>query len=115
MPRYFFHIEDGATTRDDEGTELKDVAVAKCEAVRLAGQMICDSAGSFWDKQEWKLTATNADGLTLFCLHFVGIEAPAAMGRRDPSMISARVVDMPEGPAGETAPEADDAPPEGAA
>jgi hypothetical protein len=91
MPRYFFHIDDGVTVHDDEGTELENVAVARCEAVKLAGQMICDSAGSFWDKEEWKLTATDERGLTLFCLHFVGIEAPAAM-TRDSGMISAEPV-----------------------
>jgi len=113
MPRYFFHIEDGPTTRDEEGTELKDVSVAKCEAVKLAGQMICDSAASFWDRQEWKLTATNEDGLILFCLHFVGIEAPAVIGARDPNLISARIV----GTAGETVrdseAETEDSPAEG--
>ncbi|MEA3065939.1 MAG: hypothetical protein QOJ27_2391 [Sphingomonadales bacterium] len=92
MPRYFFHIEDGVAVHDDEGTELKDLAVAKCEAVKVAGQMICDSAGAFWDKEEWRLTATDEDGLTLFCLHFVGVEAPAAGGFPDPNLISARPV-----------------------
>ena len=92
MPRYFFHIEDGSSVHDDEGTELEDLGVAKCEAVKLAGQMICDSAGGFWDKEEWKLTATDERGLTLFCLHFVGIEATAAGDRRDPDLISARPI-----------------------
>jgi hypothetical protein len=81
MPRYFFHIEDGSIVHDDEGTELKDLAVAKCEAVKLAGQMICDAAGDFWDKEEWKLTATDEDGLTLFFLQFFGGESPAVGGR----------------------------------
>jgi hypothetical protein len=40
--------------------------------------VICDSAGDFWDKEEWKMTVTNETGLTLFCLHFLGIDAPAA-------------------------------------
>ncbi|HYG48002.1 MAG TPA: hypothetical protein VD846_08670 [Allosphingosinicella sp.] len=115
MPRYFFHIEDGSTTHDEEGTVLENVTVAKGEAVKLAGQMICDSAGSFWDRQEWKLTAANAEGLTLFCLHFVGIDAPAAMGARDPNLIAARVVEASEEPAGEAAPRVDGAPPEAAA
>jgi hypothetical protein len=88
MPRYFFHIEDGSSVHDDEGTELKDLTVAKCEAVKLAGQMICDAAGEFWEHEEWKLTATDEDGLTLFCLQFFGIEAPAGGSRRDPSLIS---------------------------
>lgn len=114
MPRYFFHIEDGQAARDDEGVELKGAAAAKCEAVKLAGQMICDSAGSFWDRQEWKLTATDEDGLTLFCLHFVGIEAPASMARRDPSLISAKVVGTPGEPADGAAPGSAVPPPEGA-
>ena len=92
MPRYFFHIADGAAKRDAEGSELKDLATAKCEAVKLAGQSICESADRFWENEEWRLTATDEAGLTLFCLHIVGIDAPAAMGR-DPNMISAGPVD----------------------
>ena len=88
MPRYFFHIEDGSIVHDDEGTELKDLAVAKCEAVKLAGQMICDAAGDFWDREEWKLTAADEDGLTLFCLQFFGTEAPAVTSRLDPGLIA---------------------------
>ncbi|HEY0131116.1 MAG TPA: hypothetical protein VGB57_06905 [Allosphingosinicella sp.] len=110
MPRYFFHIDDGIAVHDEEGTELEDVAVAKCEAVKLAGQMICESAGTFWNRQEWKLTASDEIGLTLFCLHFVGVEAPASMSRRDPNMISARIAATPRAPAGGPAPDVDDAP-----
>jgi hypothetical protein len=114
MPRYFFHIDDGIAVHDEEGTELQDVAVAKCEAVKLAGQMICESSGTFWDRQEWKLTATDEVGLTLFCLHLLGVEAPASMSRRDPRMISARLVAEAEEPAGEAAPDVEGCPPEGA-
>ena len=78
MPRYFFHIDDGAMLHDDEGTILKDLATAKCEGVKLAGQAICDAGGEFWEKQEWTLTATDEAGLTLFCLHILGTEAPSA-------------------------------------
>lgn len=111
MPRYFFHVDDGIALRDEEGSELRDVTVAKCEAVKLAGQLICESADTFWSHQEWKLTATNEQGLTLFCLHLLGVEAPAAMTGRDPSMISARIVDRPEEPGAAAAPDSDELPP----
>ena len=88
MPRFFFHIEYDGLAHDDEGTELADLPIAKCEAVKLAGQMICDAAGGFWDKDEWKLSATNEEGMTLFSLHFIGVDAPAA-GGREPDLISA--------------------------
>lgn len=77
MPRYFFHIEDGSHVQDDVGVELDGLTEAKCEAVRLAGQSICDAAGHFWDREEWKLIASDEKGLTLFVLDFFGTEAPA--------------------------------------
>ena len=76
MPRYFFHIEDHIGAQDEEGVELETLAEAKCAAVRLAGQHICDSASHFWDTDGWKLTATDETGLTLFCLIFIGVDAP---------------------------------------
>ncbi len=83
MPRYFFNIDDGRSARDLDGTELKDLVTAKCEGVKLAGRKICDDAGSFWDRQEWGLTVTDGEGLILFSLAFIGVEAPAA-GRLSP-------------------------------
>ncbi len=77
MPRYFFHIEDGVTPHDDEGTELRDIDAAKCEAARYCGRMICDDAATFWNRKELILTVTDEAGLVLFSLQFVGIEAPA--------------------------------------
>jgi hypothetical protein len=76
MPRYFFHIKDGIAAQDDEGVVLETLAQAKCEAVKLAGQHICDAAGHFWDTEEWSLTASDEAGLTLFQLDFIGTEAP---------------------------------------
>jgi hypothetical protein len=78
MPRYFFHIEDGKTAQDEDGVELESLARAKCEAVRLAGQSICDCAPTFWNTDGWKLTASDEDGLILFSLYFAGTDAPAA-------------------------------------
>jgi hypothetical protein len=77
VPRYFFHIKDGVSSLDEEGTVLKDLATAKCQAVQFAGRMICDTASTFWDKEEWKLTVTDERGLTLFSLVFLSTDAPA--------------------------------------
>jgi len=46
-------------------------------AVKTAGARICDSSEHFWETGEFTLTVTNADGLTLFSLMFVGTEAAA--------------------------------------
>jgi hypothetical protein len=76
MPKYYFHIADGAISQDAEVVELGSLAEAKCEAVRFAGQLLCDAAGRFWDTEEWKLMATDESGLTLFSLILVGTDAP---------------------------------------
>ena len=76
MPRYFFHVEDDIRAQDDLGIELETLAQAKCYAVRFAGQLICDSAGTFWDSGGWQLTASDDTGLILFVLQFNGIDAP---------------------------------------
>lgn len=79
MPRYFFHVHDGADAgRDTDGIEIDDIAIAKCEAVKYAGKLICDEAGDFWDRKEWKMTVENESGLMLFELQFVGSEVSLA-------------------------------------
>jgi hypothetical protein len=78
MPKYHFNVDDGALGVDSDGTELKDLTVAKCEAIRMAGRIICDAGNTFWDRSEWRLTVTDEAGLTLFELYILGTEAPAA-------------------------------------
>ncbi|HEX9931209.1 MAG TPA: hypothetical protein VGB08_00010 [Allosphingosinicella sp.] len=87
MPRYFFHIHDGVGNHDTEGTELKDLATAKCEGVKLAGRAICDDAATFWDRREWSLTVTDETGLVLYSLNFLGVEAPAAARLLPPQIV----------------------------
>jgi hypothetical protein len=71
--RYHFHIGDNP---DLDGTELDSVGLAKCEAVRMAGRMLCDSASEFWDSPGFMMVVTNERGLVLFTLDFVGTDAP---------------------------------------
>ena len=76
MPIYHFNIADEVRA---DGTALKDLTEAKCEAVKFAGRAICDAAGEFWDRKEWSLTVTDETGLILFQLDVNGTEAPAAL------------------------------------
>ena len=36
MPRYFFHVHDGRSFRDDTGTEFPDIYAAQAEAIRYS-------------------------------------------------------------------------------
>ena len=77
MPRFHFHTDD---LRDDDGHVLPNLRVAKCEAIKLAAQTICDQADDFWSKAEWSMTVTDEKGLTLFQLQVLGTEAPVIEG-----------------------------------
>ena len=78
MPIFHFHVGGDLVCEGDEGIELNDLAAAKCEAVKLCGRIICDTAGAFWESSDLVMNVTNDAGLVLFYLHFVGVEAPAS-------------------------------------
>ena len=81
MPRFHFHTNG---YHDDEGTELDDIAAAKCAAVELAGTILCEEADEFWDQGEWTMTVSTETGLTLLQLQVIGTQA-AAVPRSQPS------------------------------
>lgn len=85
MPRYFFHVTDGYSTRDDEGTELPDIYTAQDQAIRTSGELLRDMGGEFWNGTEWKLEVTDEQGQTLLTLRFSAEEHPALIDpSRDP-------------------------------
>ena len=73
MRRYYFHTD---SQRDLNGVYLASIADAKCEALAVAGRMICDQAAAFWNAAEWCLTVSDQDDLTLFQLNIMGTDAP---------------------------------------
>ena len=70
MPRYFFHVCDGFSTKDTDGTELPDIYAAQEEAIRLSGELLREMGGEFWNGTEWSLTVANETGSVLFRLRF---------------------------------------------
>jgi hypothetical protein len=85
MSRYFFNVFDGRDLIDDVGQELSTFAEVKCVAVKYAGQLICDAAGSFWDQSDLEMHVTDEAGLVLFTLVFAGYETAATMVDRKAS------------------------------
>lgn len=70
MPRYFFHVYDGSSDIDQEGTELPDIYAAQEEAIRLSGELLREMGGKFWDGAVWSLEVTDEAGRILFILRF---------------------------------------------
>jgi D-lyxose ketol-isomerase len=77
VSRFFFHTNNPQAQGVSEGVEFANLAAAKCEAVRYAGQLLCDVAEHFWDEADFELTVTDHQGLILFTMRVVGTEAPA--------------------------------------
>jgi hypothetical protein len=80
MPTFYFKMDDDSP--DAEGYDLESVAVAKCEAAKMLGWMLCDDSQRFWHQAAWTMTVSDEKGLTLFQLDVVGTEAAAIRGRR---------------------------------
>lgn len=75
MPRYYFHIHDGADFPDRDGTMLPDLEAARHEAIRLAGSVIRELGSPFWDERhggEWTMEVADQQGNPLFKLRFSG-------------------------------------------
>ncbi len=70
MPRYFFHVYDGSSSPDLDGTELADLYTAQAEAIRTSGEILRDMGAKFWNGTEWKLEVTDESDQVLFVLRF---------------------------------------------
>ena len=82
MPKYFFHIHDGQSFPDEEGTDLANLAAARLEAIQLTGQMLKDDSGAFWNGEDWRVQVTDEAGMTLFTLHFMAVQAAATQSAK---------------------------------
>ena len=77
MPRYFFHVRDGASAEDREGTELADLLAAQREAVTMSGEIIRSLGAAFWTRTQWVLEVCSEAGEVLFVLRFAGELPPS--------------------------------------
>jgi hypothetical protein len=71
MPRYFFHVHDGAAWLDAEGTELPSLETAREEAIRALGEMIRDIPPAISKGEQFQLWVTDqprGEGSKLFVL-----------------------------------------------
>lgn len=81
MPRFHFHAYDGVNLPDRGGTELPDYAEARVEAMRLAGDILKNTAHRLALGEDWHMEVTDDRGLVLFRLAFQVVEAPAVSNR----------------------------------
>jgi hypothetical protein len=77
MPRYFFHVEDGAVHTDTEGMVLDGLDAAREHAVCYFAELLRDAPRAFWNHDDWVMRVADATGLIFFTLHFTATIAAA--------------------------------------
>jgi hypothetical protein len=70
MPRFYFHVRNGADVRDEIGTELADIDAARNQAIASSSEMIGDLGRKFRLAEVWQMTVTDENGRELFELSF---------------------------------------------
>lgn len=79
MPMYCFLIHDGRGQPHSDPVELPNLKAARAEAVVLAGQILKDADGAFWEEgSNWRVDIADHNRLTLYSVLLVGVAAPAA-------------------------------------
>ena len=76
MPRFHFHVHDGCSVLDPEGTELPDPQAARLEAIRIAGDILKHDAHRIALGEDWRIEVTDHTGLILFQMTFLVVESP---------------------------------------
>ncbi|MBE7244933.1 MAG: hypothetical protein INR63_08285, partial [Actinomycetospora chiangmaiensis] len=76
MPRFYFHVHDGHSELDPDGTELPDWQSARLEAIRLAGDILKQDAHRIALGEDWRIEVTDQTGLILFQMTFLVVESP---------------------------------------
>jgi hypothetical protein len=68
MPLYFFHVTDGQTYPDHEGTELPGLEAARHEAFGVIGDLLKNK--ETWNTHEWRVDVIDATGQAVLTLNF---------------------------------------------
>lgn len=76
MPRYHFDSVDGRRDPDPDGLDLPNDHAARSMAVRYAGEVLTSDPDVVWRKGQWRVEVMNDDGVLLFTLLTVAIDAP---------------------------------------
>jgi hypothetical protein len=70
MPRYFFHVRDGETSIDHDGTTLQSADGAKAQALIMMGEILRDEGRNHWTEESWYLHVVDDKSETVCQLRF---------------------------------------------
>ena len=77
MPRYHFHLTHDVEIRDEGGVELDELHAAKCHAVKLIADVLCEEPELFWKSDTYRVSIADDRGLLLLSVEMIAQSAPA--------------------------------------
>lgn len=79
MPKFFFHLTHSGEIRDEAGTEFATLQEAKCHAVKLIADTLCEDPHKFWESESYRVTIADDAGLYLLLVEMISYPAPALL------------------------------------
>jgi len=77
MPLYYFHVRNGDTLADVDGTELSDETAARAHAKTVANELMFRRDGMLDRKwSDLSMTVHDEDGVELFSFPFTDVSEP---------------------------------------
>jgi len=77
MPGFIFSLADAHDGWDGETVQLPDVQAAKCVAIKLIADTLCNHPQAFWDAESHQVTVSDERRLTLFIIDISATTSPA--------------------------------------
>ena len=79
MSRFYFHLTHSEDVPDTSGVELDGLHSAKCHAVKIIADALCESPDKFWDADSYRVTVSDSNGLILLSVEMISTFAPVLM------------------------------------
>lgn len=68
MARFYFNSEDGECFRDQEGTDLPDLAAAERDGIKIFGELVLNDPELFLTTETFRIIIQDQQRLTLYVI-----------------------------------------------
>jgi len=83
VPQFNLELRTENRVWETMSVEMADVTALRIELARFVGQLLKDHAKEIWVDEEWRVDATDEDGLILFMIQILATNSPATLSFRD--------------------------------
>ena len=82
MTRYHLELRSETHVRETLVVERDDLTALRIEVAQFVGELLKDHAGQIWADRDWRVDATDGDGLILFTISVFASDTSAIMPYR---------------------------------